>query len=160
MSRSTVRHAVYNYLSGKSIANVTFYPAASKTYPPPDTATPTNVASFPFIAGQNEKRLGMGKKQITYTVTLELLGFSIQPAAEDGQDDVDALYEAVLDVIRQDPTLGTSGGSNPIFQAGEGNGLGSADLNLRQELPMTSTDETGVHFWAHLDITALEIINA
>ena len=68
------------------------------------------------------------------------------------------IFEAVLDVIRLDPTLGTGG--SPVFQAGEGNGLGTPDLNLRQDLPILATDGSGVHIWAHLDITALEIVNA
>ena len=161
MSRETVRQAVYTYLNGKSIANVLFYPAMPKQSDPvPDTTAPTTAISFPAIGDQKEDRLGMGKKQITYSVTLEIAAFSVQPKGEDAQADCDVIFEAVLDAIRADPTLGTSGGSNPVFQAGEGNGLGTPDLVLRQDLPILATDGSGVHIWAHLDITALEIINA
>ncbi len=161
MSRATVRQAVYTYLSGKAIANVLFYPAMPKQSDPvPNSTALTTGISFPVIGDQKEDRLGIGKKTITYSVTLEIATFSTQPKGEDAQADCDVIFEAVLDVIRQDPTLGTSGGSNPVFQAGEGNGMGTPDLNLRQDLPILASDGSGVHIWAHLDITALEIINA
>jgi len=161
VSRETVRQAVYTYLSGKSIANVLFYPAQPKQADPvPNTTALTTADAFPFIADQKEKRLGMGKKQITYTVTLWIGAFSAQSKGEDAQQDCDVIFEAILDVIRADPTLGTNGNSNPVFQAGEGDAVGSPDLNLRQEVPILATDGSGVHIWAHLDITALEIINA
>jgi hypothetical protein len=161
VSRETVRQAVFTYLSGKSIQNVLFYPAMPKQSDPvPNTSAPTTAISFPVVGNQREDRLGMGKKQITYTVTLEIACFSTQSKGEDAQQDCDVIFEAILDIIRADPTLGTNGSSNPVFQAGEGDGIGSPDLNLRQDLPILASDGSGVHIWAHLDITALEIINA
>jgi hypothetical protein len=160
VSRETVREAVYTYLNGQGIANVAFYEAMPKrTDALNDPGAKTTAVSFPVIASQQEKRLGMGVKQITYTVTLELVCFSAQQKGEDGQSDFDAIAESILDAIRADPALGTTSSSNPILQAGEGDGVGSFDLRLDQDLPVLSEDEAGLHIWGHLAITALEVVN-
>ena len=162
MSRETVREAVANYLSGQSLQGVSVYTAMPKETDivPALPGVQTTAILFPLTGNQNEKRLGMGKKQITYTVTLECVCFSTQPLAEDAQSDCDAIFELILDAIRADPSLGTLSTSNPILQAGEGDGVGSADLHLVQDMPVMADDGAGVHIWGHLSITAVEVVTA
>lgn len=57
---------------------------------------------------------GSGRKRITYTVTLHLFHLAYQDHAEDAEADVDALVEAVKDLIHGDVTLG-----GVCYQAGE-----------------------------------------
>lgn len=164
MSATTVRQAVADYLSAQALPNVVIYLAEPRlaVLEGIQVGALTSLVAFPVIAEQSEKRIGFGAKQITYTVTLALRAASDQQHAEDAQSDADQLFELMLETIRKDPTLGTSGGSNPVFQAGEGDGMGSTDLVLRRELPVAKNpDGSGrVYLWAHLDITALEIIQA
>lgn len=163
MSRETVRQAVADYLRNQNIQAVSVYEAMPKQSDPfpvlPGVAT--TVIAFPVIGSQEEDRLGMGKKQISYTVSLQLVCFSTQPQGEDAQSDADAIFEDILDAIRADPALGTLGGPNPILQAGEGNGKGSSDLRLEQDIPVLADDGSGgVHIWARLAITAVEIVTS
>ncbi|MGB6771196.1 MAG: hypothetical protein WBF51_04245 [Candidatus Dormiibacterota bacterium] len=165
MSRESVRQAVANYLSGKQIPGVAVYPAEPRNSDPVPT-TPglqTIVIAFPMIASQEEHRLGMGKKQVDYTVSLLLKGYSTQPIGEDAQTDCDAIYESILDWIRVDPSLGTLNAGSPILQAGEGSAaMGGTDLRLEQDMPLAENpDGSGaLIIWARLSITAVEIVNA
>jgi len=163
VSRETVRQAVANYLSGKQIPGVSVYEAMPKVSDPVPTVPglQTTCIAFPTIGTQQEIRLGMGKKHITYDVTLQLVCFSTQAQGEDAQADCDAIFESILEWIRTDPSLGTIGSSNPILQAGEGTGFGSQDLRIEQDLPVLADDGSGgVHIWARMAITAVEIVNA
>jgi len=162
VSRESVRLAVAAYLSGQQLQGVSVYTAMPKESDivPALPGVQTTAILFPLTGAQNEKRLGMGKKQITYTVTLECVCFSTQAAAEDAQADCDAIFELVLDAIRADPALGTLNGPDPILQAGEGDGVGSADLHLVQDMPVMADDGAGVHIWGHLNITALEVVTS
>ena len=160
MSRETVRLAAYNYLTAQHFQGIQVYEAMPKETVPPDSITLTTAALFPITGVQEEKRIGMGAKQITYTVTLQLAAFSNQERGEDAQSDFDAMAERVMAAIRADPTLGTASKPDPVFQAGEGDGVGTPDLKLQQDVPVLALAEAGVHIWGHLDVTALEIINA
>ena len=162
MSRETVRQAVANYLTAQNIPALSVYEAMPKQSDPfpivPGTAT--TAIAFPFIAAQDEKRLGMGKKQITYTVTLAVECYSTQQLGEDAQSDADAIFESVLEAVRADPQLGTANSALPLLQAGEGDGVGTPDLRLDQDLPITAETETGVYIWARMAITAVEVITS
>jgi hypothetical protein len=154
---------VANYLANQNLQGVSVYEAMPKQADPV-LAIPgleTTVIAFPTIGSQSEKRLGMGKKQINYSVTLQLVGFSTQAKGEDAQCDVDAIFETILEAIRADPALGTLETNYPILQAGEGEGPGSTDLRLEQDLPVLADDGSGgVHIWARLAITAVEIVTS
>lgn len=63
---------------------------------------------------------GSGRKRITYTVNLHIFHLAYEDHAEDAEADVDALVEAVKDLIHSDVTLGDIPG---LYQAGE-NALG------------------------------------
>jgi hypothetical protein len=161
VSRASIRQQIYTYLNGASIANVAFYPAMPKeTDPFPATAgVSTTAIAFPVVAQQEELRLGFGKKEVRYSITLEIAAFSAQAKGEDAQADCDAIFEGILAAIRADPTLGTQG-STTLLQAGEGTGMGSQDLRVDQDMPVLSDDGAGVHIWAHMAITAIEVITA
>jgi hypothetical protein len=67
------------------------------------------------IAEYTEKRLTLGGfMDVPYEISLYLFHLSVRPPAEDAQQDLDDLIQAVIDRMRADPTLGGA-----VTQAGE-----------------------------------------
>lgn len=62
-----------------------------------------------------------GHKRVTYSVTLHVFHLAYQPHAEDAEADLDAVIEAVKDLIHTDPTLGANTFQTGVYQAGENN---------------------------------------
>lgn len=60
-----------------------------------------------------------GQRHLIYPVQLHFFHLAHEPYAEDAEADVDALAQAVVELIYTDPTLGTGTSSPPlIYQAG------------------------------------------
>ncbi len=162
MSAATVRAAIATYFQVQAIPNLTVYRAQ-----PRQSAVPGNVPGvltwmilFPEVGEQEEIRLGFGAKKITYTVTLEALGYSLQQDAQDAADDRDAFLSSIDAAIRLDPTLGTAGQNPSIFQAGEGDGMATPDIRWRRDPVLEDPEDSGLHLWSHLSLTALEVLHA
>lgn len=94
-----------------------------------------------------------GMKNVRYEVELAVYIRSRTPHAEDAQDDVYALREALVDHMRADRTLGGA-----CFEAGEAidGGRGSIDVDYGQ--PETKAGLTKSFFL--MSFTALEIVQA
>lgn len=165
MSRQGVRQAVAAYVNPNSVPGLaTMYTAFPRdmlgenftnTLIP---GTMTGCSAFPFISTSHDQRIGFGLKKEQYEVTIQFAFASQQPEGTDAQDDVDAILDAVVTLIRADPTLGTEGSTTgPIFQAGEGDQLGAADIVVRQELPVVVPDGGTIVIWATVELTVLQL---
>jgi len=98
--------------------------------------TVTGAMAFCAIESQAELRREVGGptsgvKQVTYAAVVVIRCLSRQPDAENAHADIEGIIEALLARLRASRTLGTVDGT--VFQAGEGNGLGSADLHVAFE---------------------------
>lgn len=110
------------------------------------------------IPRSSERRIALGgahsgTKQIVYEVVLSCFVRSRSAHAEDAQDDVQALRDAIVDHMRADRTLGGA-----VFQAGEyvDNGQGSIDTAYGQ--PETAAEMSK----SYLEVTfaAVEFVTA
>jgi len=111
-----------------------------------------------WIPRHSERRVALGgehggMKQITYEVVLNLYIRSRCEYAEDAQDDVYALRDAVIAHMREDRTLGGA-----VFQAGEHTSDGMDGIDFRQAQPETKAEITK----SFLEITfaAIEFVSA
>ncbi|MFI5814849.1 hypothetical protein ACIA7S_28320 [Streptomyces sp. NPDC051643] len=123
---------------------------------PPGTRTGAQIVVT--IPRHSERRVALGgehggMKQITYEVVLNCFVRSRCEHAEDAEDDVQDLYDALLEHMRLDRTLGRA-----VFQAGEHNGDGMDGVDVRYGQPETKAELTK----SFLEITfaATEFINA
>ena len=111
-----------------------------------------------WIPSQSEQRFALagehgGMKNVRYDVEFAVYIRSRTPHAEDAQDDVYALRDALVEHMRADRTLG-----NACFEAGEAvdGGRGSIDVEYGQ--PETKAGLT--KSFALMSFTALEIVQA
>lgn len=111
-----------------------------------------------FIPRRSESRLALGgahggHKTVLYDVQLCCFIRSRSKHAEDAQDDVFALEDAIVDWMRQDRTLGGA-----VFEAGEhvDGGTGSIDVDYGQ--PETKDELT--KSFLQVSFTAVEIVQA
>lgn len=123
---------------------------------PPGTRTGCQIVVF--IPRQSEHRIAVGgehngMKQITYEVVLNCFIRSACSYAEDAQDDVHALRDALIAHMRLDRTLGGA-----VFQAGEHIDGGMDGIDVRYGQPETKAELTK----SFLEITfaAIEFVNA
>jgi hypothetical protein len=111
-----------------------------------------------FIPRHNERRIAVGgahngMKQITYEVTLNCFIRSRTPHAEDAQDDVYALRDALVEHMRLDRTLGGA-----VFQAGEHVDGGLDGIDFRYGQPETKAEVT--RSFLEITFAAIEFVNA
>jgi len=111
-----------------------------------------------FIPRHQERRVALGgahngMKQITYEVQLCCFIRSRTPYAEDAQDDVYALRDSLVELMRLDRTLGGA-----VFQAGElvDGGLDGIDFTYGQ--PETKAELTKSYL--EMTFAAIEFVNA
>jgi hypothetical protein len=121
----------------------------------------TGAVAFVYIEGEHEHRMsspsGSGEKMITYTVGLRVDYRSLLDDTEAGVDAYDDLIEAIKAHLRADPTLGTGPGG-VVFQAGEGDTAGAADIEVISDLPQETGTTTTI--WSVLRFLVVEIITA
>jgi hypothetical protein len=123
---------------------------------PPGTRTGCQIVVF--IPRHSERRIALGgehggMKQVTYEVTVNAFIRSNCPYAEDAQDDVHALRDALIEHMRLDRTLGGA-----VFQAGEHADGGMDGIDVRYGQPETKAELTK----SFLEITfaAIEFVSA
>lgn len=123
---------------------------------PPGTRTGSQIVVY--IPRRSESRITVGgehggMKNVLYEVQLACFIRSRCEYAEDAQDDVFALQDALVDWMRLDRTLGGA-----CFEAGEhvDNGSGSIDFAYGQ--PETKAELT--KSFLSMTFTALEIVSA
>ncbi|MFF1284302.1 hypothetical protein ACFVY4_26620 [Streptomyces sp. NPDC058299] len=123
---------------------------------PPGTRTGCQIVVF--IPRHSERRVGLGGahsglKQITYEVVLNCFIRSNSAFAEDAQDDVYALRDALVEHMRLDRTLGGA-----VFQAGEHVEGGADGIDFSYGQPETRAELTK----SFLEVTfaAIEFVNA
>lgn len=163
MSRATVRAAVAAFFAPPAVAGLkTLYPASPGTIPGDayyDGQVGAGAAMFVFISRNREWRRGIGGphsgvKEILYDVGLvgEFRANGIDPVvAQAAHDD---FVEALLERGRSDRTLGEPS----IFQAGEGDTLGAADLDVESDLPYTKGNS--IRIWTVLRSSVVEMIQS
>jgi hypothetical protein len=123
---------------------------------PPGSRTGCQIVVF--IPRHTEQRVAVGgehggMKRVTYEVTLNCYVRSNSGYAEDAQDDVYTLRDALAEHMRLDRTLGGA-----VFQAGEHTGDGMDGIDFRYGQPETKAELTK----SFLEITfaAIEFVNA
>ena len=110
------------------------------------------------IYRQHEFRITLGgahsgQKQRNFSVELACFIRSRTPHAEEAQDDVYALQDAVLDYMRQDRTLGAA-----VFQAGEHMDGAANGIEINYGQPETKAELT--KSFMSIAFTACEIVQA
>lgn len=126
---------------------------------PPGTTSGSVV--YVEILDSSEVRVAFGgpiagKKLITHSLRLHLLFRSRQGKAEAAMDDHDDIVEALLNLLRGDRTLGTTGASPfPIFQNGEGD----KGITVATGMPKESGSGSTI-VWSIIDTDAVEFITA
>ncbi|MFB6955447.1 hypothetical protein ACFCYB_00065 [Streptomyces sp. NPDC056309] len=123
-----------------------------------DPGARTGCQIVTFIPRHHEARIALGgahsgMKQITYEVQLLCYIRSRTAFAEDAQDDVHALRDALVEHMRLDRTLGGA-----VFQAGEHVDGGLDGIDFRYGQPETKAELTK----SFLEVTfaAIEFVNA
>ncbi|AEW92934.1 MULTISPECIES: hypothetical protein [Streptomycetaceae] len=106
------------------------------------TATRTGCQLIVTIYHQEEFRIALGgehsgQKQRNFEVELACYIRSRTPHAEDAQDDVYALQDALLEHLRADRTLGSA-----VFQAGEHMTHGNAAIRIEYGQPESRAELT------------------
>ncbi|WP_030237905.1 hypothetical protein [Streptomyces sp. NRRL S-350] len=120
---------------------------------PPGTRTGCQIVIT--IPDQSEYREtvgpeGVGLMRVLYTVELNVFIRSECEYAEDAQDDVYALRDALLARLRSDHTLGGC-----VFQAGEAVAGGSAAISVRYGQPSSKAQLTKQYM--QIKFTAVEL---
>jgi hypothetical protein len=121
---------------------------------PPGTRTGCQIVVW--IPRNSESRLtvggpGTGQKNVLYEVQLACYVRSHTPHAEDAQDDVYALRDALAAHLREDPTLGGA-----VFQAGEHVDGGTGTIDFEYGQPETKAELT--KSFVLMTFPALEIV--
>ena len=122
------------------------------------TGSRTGVQIVVFIPRRHEFRKALGgehngMKQINYEITLNCYIRSRVEYAEDAQDDVQALEDALVEHMRLDRTLGGA-----VFQAGEFVDGGANGIDFRYGQPETKAELT--KSFLEMSFTAIEFVNA
>jgi hypothetical protein len=97
-----------------------------------------------------------GHRKVVYRTTLHLFHLAHQNYAEDAEADVDALIQAVLELIYSDVTLGmgVTGSNLGVYQCGES----ASGIRVHQDPSVLSNDEiTATHISIDFD-TEVEIV--
>jgi hypothetical protein len=162
VSRATVRAAVAAWFAPPNVAGLnTLYSAMPKQAMPQAfrvnlaPGTPSGAVAVVDIERDDEVRIALGgitsgKKEITYTLALDLFMQSIRLHGEDAMSDFDTLIENVKARLRADRQIGTGG---TIFRAGE--------TLLQGEYGVPQTVRGGaVEMWGRVRFECVEIINA
>ncbi|WP_439947167.1 hypothetical protein [Streptomyces sp. BBFR109] len=123
-----------------------------------DAGARTGCQIIVFIPRHHEERIALGgahsgMKQVTYEVQLLCYLRSRTAFAEDAQDDVYALRDALVEHMRLDRTLGGA-----VFQAGEHVAGGLDGIDFRYGQPETKAGLTK----SYLEVTfaAIEFVTA
>ncbi|MFE2712214.1 hypothetical protein ACFXKI_09550 [Streptomyces mirabilis] len=123
-----------------------------------DPAARTGCQIVVFIPQHHEHRIALGgahggMKQITYEVQLLCYVRSRTPYAEDAQDDVYTLRDALVEHMRLDRTLGEA-----VFQAGEHVDGGMDGIDFKYGQPETKAELT--KSFLEMTFAAIEFVNA
>jgi hypothetical protein len=123
---------------------------------PPGTRTGCQMVVQ--IPRSSERRIALGgehggMKQVTYEVVLNCFVRSNCPYAEDAQDDVYALRDALMEHMRADRTLGGA-----VFQAGEHNTDGMDGIDITYGQPETKAELT--KSFVEITFAAIEFVSA
>ncbi len=154
MTRLFVRQTVAAWFAPPSVPGLnTVYRGEPKQVPGTDffagtpAGTPSGAVAYPYVETQNEHRIALGGphgawKQADHDVALIVRFVSNQQTGEAAQDDHDALIDAIVDRLRADRQLGTTIDQTPhIFQAGEGDTVGGADIHILSDLPKLANNQ-------------------
>jgi hypothetical protein len=168
MGRLFVRQAVAIWFAPPSVLGLyTVYRAEPKQVPGTDffagapAGTPSGAVAYPYVESQNEHRIAIGGphsgwKQGDYDVALIVRFVSNQGTGEAAQDDHDSLMDAIVARLRADRQLGTTNAQTPyIFQAGEGDAVGGADVHVLSDLPKQNGQQ--VVIWSAVRFRCVEM---
>lgn len=163
MSRATVRQAVTDWLAPPAVTGLNAVFSSVPRIVPGSAFTDqlsgssSGCVAAVHIGDQSEQRIAIGgahsgKKLVTYTITVYLRFSSAEPMAEDAEDSFDATIDALVNRLRADRNLGTTGTPNPIFEAGEGE---HAVFEITTDV--TRTNKGRLLKWAEMRFNAEEI---
>jgi len=143
MSRADVRNAVVATFSGTA--------GIKSVYgrPPKQIDGSSQPALVCHIAKVREDRTANQTRRRTYSVYLLLDYISRKPRSEDGQDDFDALLEAVEARLRANKTLGTAG---TLAAAGE------PTFETDMTMPQTQEGSKSSYFAAAVRFDVIEFL--
>jgi hypothetical protein len=123
-----------------------------------DAGARTGCQIIVWIPRRSEQRFAVagphgGQKNVRYDIELAVYVRSRTPLAEDAQDDVYALQDALVEWMRADRTLGAA-----CFEAGEAVDGGQGSIDFEYGQPETKAGLTKSFFL--MSFTALEIVQA
>ena len=165
MSRATVRSAVAAWFSPPNVAGLNYvYSAWPKKIDGEKfrsgSGQPSGAVGVVHINAESEQRIGMGgpfagqfigRKIVTYDVSLNVRVHSVELRLEDAMAFYDQVFDAAKARIRSDQSLGQ--GIAVIFQAGETTLTGE-----HGEPEVMSDGATAI--WGRLNFTVEEVITA
>jgi len=98
-----------------------------------------------------------GRRKVHYGIDLHCFIWSKAAYAEDCQDFVYTLRDAIIARIRTDPTLGTGGIENNAFQVGEGSEDGGGEIATHMEQGATEAEGTKAYLLIQFEAHAYDV---
>lgn len=170
MSRTTVRNAVANYLSGAGITGLsTVFAYPPKLTPEGDFyqgSAPDHKSGavvYVWINTQREQRIALGgftngRKMVSYEFVLDCYFRSTTPKAEDAMAENDAFIDSLIGEIRANRIANAPG---VIFQWGEGGHNGGNDIEAVSYYPkMLGAAGSVSQIYSEVRIQVLEEIDS
>jgi len=113
------------------------------------------------IADTRDHRVALpaiqGRRKVHYAVEAHCFVWSKAPYAEDTQDFVYTLSDAIVAKIRTDPTLGTGGIETGNFQVGEGSEDGGGEILTHREQGATTDEGTKAYLLIAFEAHAYDV---
>ncbi|MHB8490612.1 MAG: hypothetical protein ACYDA6_00135 [Solirubrobacteraceae bacterium] len=168
MSRTSVRAAVAAYLAPPNVTGLNTMYASARRIPATAyglaSAGGSGTAGFVHLEDEDDRVISIngagGKRIVHYRIGIVLRFKSVKVSPVTAMADYDAMIDALKTRLRADPTLGTTGGANPILTAGMGfatGGGGQPDLRLASDLPRQ--DKGGAtYIWSVMRLSVSEAI--
>jgi len=168
VSRATVREAIASYLESADIDHL----VTVKRFPPKftpeneffddeDPGHSSGVIVFLYFQSQSETRIALGglhdgRKAVEYTVLMDCYLRSLHVKAEDAASDNEDFIDSLTAAIRADRVAGAPG---VVFQWGEGNFPGSADIDVSVDYPRVLRGAgTATQVYSNVRVSVIEIL--
>lgn len=170
MTFDAVRTAVLAWIKNSAPGITTYYRSmpsridAKKVFQ--GLGSGNGAAAIVHIAQSEEHREAITRlswKRVTYSVEVYVLYRQIptgrkpgfEDPAEEGQQKIDGIIDALKARLHLDPTLGGT-----VFSAGEGGEQRAPDLHTVAGIPILDEEGTAIHTWTQLHMIVTEFIRA
>jgi hypothetical protein len=167
MGRAAVRQAVAEYLSTAGITNLgTVFQHPPKFTPEGDFVAnndpghTSGAVIFVHLREQSERRIALGGptsglKMRAYSVGLVCVFRSKTADTQDVGAENDAFLDSLVEAILANRNAGAP---DAVFQWGEGDDVGEADVHVSAEMPRPLRLQASQVF-SVVEVTALELVN-